>query len=42
MGRCGGRDYSKSFAVHGDDNQRVMVAPNSVNSQKTPDAVKVL
>lgn len=42
MGRYGGRDYSKSFAVHDDDNQRVMVAPNSVNSQKTPDAVKVL
>lgn len=41
-GRCGERDYSKSFMVHGEDNHRVMVALNSISSRNCPDAVKVL
>lgn len=42
MGRCGGKDYSQSFLLHGVDKHRVMVAPNSVNSQTTPEDVKFL
>lgn len=42
MSKYGERDYSKSFLVHGEDNHRVTVAPDSTNGQKCPDAVKVL